>query len=67
MNRILIIAISAIAVLAASPASAASVKSSDGIKSYDGTDFSSAKKKAKKKFCPPGQAKKPGKGSAFKC
>ena len=66
MNRILITAVCAIAVVA-SQASAASVKSSDGIKSYDMTDFSSAKKKAKKQFCPPGQAKKPGKGSAFKC
>jgi hypothetical protein len=41
--------------------------------SYAGaTDFSSkpkAKKRGAKKrgFCPPGQAKKPGRGSAFNC
>jgi hypothetical protein len=38
----------------------------------DATDFSSkskAKKRGAKKrgFCPPGQAKKPGRGSAFNC
>jgi hypothetical protein len=77
MKRFLFAGAVATAVVFAGQAFANSSKAADGIASYAGaTDFSSkakakssrrATKKGANKFCPPGQAKKPGKGSAFNC
>ncbi len=68
MRTVFVVAMTAILALSLTPASAATKKKPTQVTTTGQASNMGEKRGANDpRFCPPGQRKKPGKGSAFKC